>query len=415
MNITYTGGDVGEIVDSMSHSGKLSSIDLPNKQMTIIGDLDPAEDVVIPAMEFSDPSTYKLAKLNITHLNDSAVALPTNSLAPGGNWSGFDVDPVNDPVPGSQAHSPFIMRLLIGVKDPFKVHQFLVNQTTSASTSTTFIQNTFWLSSRWLAGAQLPVRLAPNVNSGLTNVSAGYRANHGHFYLGIDNTKSGGADGASIDFTMSRKDAPLWQQVSGYDQTPAHRVTFMDSSGATRPWQSHDLPPLWVINSSDYPSNTGTLEDYFWMWQETKVYKDDWNSMPDPMPKLVNFKLDQLNLDMGNSPTFETDNNLRGKVVTVYDGLGVIGNQSFTITDNDKVNMTVTEVINQNFKDAVDTGVNPVYYKVVTSNEPLLTINVNAAGFPASKLRKQQTYLEKELQDKFIPANLSLLLSLNIG
>ena len=114
-----------------------------------------------------------------------------------------------------------------------------------------------------------------------------------------------------------------------------------------------------------------------------------------------------------NSP-YEVDNNLVGKLVTLTDPLGTIGDQSFTITANDDDSMTVTEEINPAFKTAIDAD-HPIYYKVITSSEPLLNINVTTAGFPASKILKQKAYLEKELQDKFVPANLSLLLNLNIG
>ena len=189
LNITYTGADVGEVVNSMSHAGRLNSIDLINKVMTIEGDLKTnGDDVIIPTQLFVIPTTYRIANLLPATLNDPAVA-PNDTVA-NGTWPGFVVDAASDP-PVGIPHFSCHFRFFIGVKDPFKVHQFLVGQATSASTSTAYIDNSFYVSTTAPSGNRIVRQIIPFSDEPDASESAGYRANHGHFYLGVDKTKAG--------------------------------------------------------------------------------------------------------------------------------------------------------------------------------------------------------------------------------
>ena len=422
--ITYGGTEEsGYEVNTMSHSGRLDSIDLANQEFTIKGDIDvAAEDVVFPCLEFQGPATYKVAQLNPDDINDATTTICQDFIS-GNDWQGFDIQS-SDPPAGQDGE--FVFRIWFGVKDPFKVHQILVNQSTSGNTNTPYIQNTMLVSSHDSSGEEVYETMIADVNSGYdTDTSQiGYKANHGHFYLGIDNTKTGGEDGASIDLTPSRQDFIAWNDT--YDIEATHRTVFSNNAGRLFAWQPHTVPPESISNDTvaydfmfsniqHYP-----LADYYWIGQETRILKSEYmanEALYGVMPKFAQLKFDQLNVDMtaGILDDYATDNNLAGKVVVLTDGLGSIGQQAFTIKTNEKLNMRVTEQVNPLWQSAVANPDNPVYYKVITTNEPVLNISVINAGFPASQVHEQKVYLEKELLDKFIPANLSLILNLSVG
>ena len=180
------------------------------------------------------------------------------------------------------------------------------------------------------------------------------------------------------------------------------------------------------------PSGLAPMEKYWAKWEFNAPHTLATNSVSSwkaKLPRIRQIKLDDLSLKMNKdtiaiNPLGEISNAGDGKTSVATSPLalnilklnisGSSAQEAFSIVSHTDEDITVSEPIPVELKTRLDNG-ERIQYEIEVSSAMLMSINVSSAGYPATDIAKQQAYLLTELRDKFVPANITLSLNLEVG
>lgn len=194
-----------------------------------------------------------------------------------------------------------------------------------------------------------------------------------------------------------------------YSGTLVYR-TFMTPSGNCYMWvptvvdvRRHAADP------NDYIGGTYRDDPMYWVCLEWRT--DATATWPSTRPQLNRLALCDPTMNCGGSPE---DDRLVGKIVTLSDPTGELPDVSYTVSGNDSNSLTTTEELDGDYLAALAAG-SPILFSVTDSEETVCVVTVTKAGYPLHKVVEQRAYLERELQAKFLPPSVTLVVNLGVG